>query len=677
MVALTRKLSPQLQRADPPASPRFVYAQVDGRVVRTWHGYLLWFSRSESELVERLIAAGGARGEEVAAPATTPQASPASPPSVGAAAATTTEHNPERFALPLAHWLDPADANYQQRLADLPGLLARGVVRTSTRDGETWVALNIPAPTANSTPCEPTPPAMPTADEHPNPGDTQGEAPKTQLEDGSPRIPLETALTQACPDCLTAAERVAQADVIGAVLRARGGQWLLRSDAVIPPCTHAPARARVTAGTAPTGAAPPATGPGARTTAERPDGSSPRNAPNDSTRHSPPTAAVIHTYSTSWRGGSAEATRSALLDLVDVDRGIIAGIRRGSGLPEEIPVWFAGPNRALSTADPSGLTWRWPGNAMGKGLTDAEAQLSALAEAAERWSGTWQRGDGTDAVRGRDLANGEEVLVPSDVVYMGHPPVAGHARHTDSNGLAAGVTLADAQLQALLEIIERDAISSWWEGEIRADAVPLSGAHSAAGRTNLPGTALALATRIEPDESLLPFLDWLEWLGVRVDLQCLPSTPGTLTLLAVGWLPGTDRWLYGAGTHLDSGIAVRRAVLELVQSTVAALATPSQVAPGRGIPAALHPKSRLADGAARQPSGTAQAGREEVRPVPIPAGPAAGEATDLAGAVTKLATELATQGRRTFTVDVTRPEVGVAVARVVVEGQRGMPLPMR
>ena len=32
---------------------------------------------------------------------------------------------------------------------------------------------------------------------------------------------------------------------------------------------------------------------------------------------------------------------------------------------------------------------------MGKGLTDDEARLSALAEAAERWSGTWQKADAT------------------------------------------------------------------------------------------------------------------------------------------------------------------------------------------------------------------------------------------------------------------------------------------
>ena len=634
----------------PPASPRFGYAQVDGRVVRTWNGYLLWFSRSESELVERLIAAGV---EAVSSQATTPQATPASPSSNDPAEATTPEHNPERFALPLAHWLNPTDASYQQRLADVPGLMARGVLHTSTRDGETWVALNLPALT-------PDPAGIPM---------TPLQRDARPVADLARDAPV-SAPTQTCPTCVTAAERAAQADVIGAVLRARGGQWLLRSDAAVPPCAHSTSLA--TTGTAPT------TAPCAPAEASRSHGGSP--SPTSPTHISQPlaagTAAAFHAYSTSWRGGSAEATRSALLELVDVDRGIIAGIRRGSGLPEEIPVWFAGPNRALSTADPSGLTWRWPGNAMGKGLTDAEAQLSALAEAAERWSGTWQRGDGTDAVRGRDLASGEEVLVPSDMVYMGHPPVAGHARHTDSNGLAAGVTLVDAHLQALLEIIERDAISAWWEGEIRAEAVPLSGAHSAAGRTNLPGTALAWATPTAPDEALLPFLDWLEWLGVRVDLQCLPSTPGTLTLLAVGWLPGTDRWLYGAGTHLDAGIAVRRAVLELVQSTVAALATPSQVAPGRGIPAALHPKSRLADGG-RQPTGPAPAERVAEPPVSIPAGPAAGEATDLAGAVEQLAVALATEGRRTFAVDVTRPEVGVPVTRIVVEAQRGMPLPMR
>lgn len=486
--------------------------------MRSWNGFLLWLTRCESDLVVRLLDASG-------------------------------------YALPIAEWLDPAAPDVDQRVVELPGLLSRGVVRTQTRGGDTWLSLNLPAEVT---------------------GDRRA----------------------GCADC---AERMVQADVLGAVLRSRGGRWLMRRDASAPDCQH--------------------------------HGLTPDR------RLSPGPSETFHAYSTSWRAGSADATRNALLDLVDVDQGIIAGIRRGSGLPDAVPIWFAGPNRALSTADPSGLTWRIPGNAMGKGLTDDEAQLSALAEAAERWSGTWQRGDGTEDVVGLDLATGESVAVPADRVYMGHPPVDGYVRHTDSNGLAAGVSLVDAQLQAFLEIIERDAITAWWEGETRSAPV---------------------AEPLLVDGALAAFVDWLEWLGQEIDVQVLPSIDGTTTVLAVGWLPDTRRWLYGAGTHLDPAIAIRRAVLELVQSTAAALATPKQIAPGQGIPAELYP-----------PSGGSPAFIE------MSESPWLSQPSPHRAAVDYLARVLTEQGRRTYAVDVTRPEVGVPVARVVVEGQTGMPLPMR
>lgn len=534
------------------ASPRFGYAEVGGRVARTWGGYLLWLRASESELVTQLLAA-----------------------------------NSVDYSIPLGGWLRPDRPDYGQRLVDLPGLVARGLVRIVDDSNGQRISLRLP----------------------------QGSGAETT----SGAHPSVTITPSTCEDCALITERVVQADVIGAAMRARGGQWLLRTDARVPACDHSPTEV-------------PRPIASVRVPASKPAGN------QDG----------VYAYSTSWRGGSVESTLQALLELVDVDHGIIAGIRRGSRLPATIPVWFAGPNRALSTADPSGLTWRWPDNAMGKGLTDEEAQLSALAEAAERWSGTWQRSDGTDAVRGRDLVTGEEVLVAAEVVYIGHPPVAGVARHTDSNGLAAGVTLADAQLQALLELIEREALAAWWEGEVGSQPVSLEG-----------------GTRDE----LAPFLDWLTWLGVRIDLRRLGSLGGTLTHLAVGWLPGNHRWLYGAGTHIDEGIATRRAVLELVQSTVAALATPKEVSPSRGIRAELYP----------EPPAGLRAVTGETEPPWLPAtAPAVSSApAGVASAVAGLAQALMAAGHRTLAVDVTRPEVGVPVARVSVDGLRGMPLPMR
>ena len=102
--------------------------------------------------------------------------------------------------------------------------------------------------------------------------------------------------------------------------------------------------------------------------------------------------------------------------------------------------------------------------------------------------------------------------------------------HTDSNGLAAGITLADARLQALLEVVRRDAISRWWHQE-----------------------AMSELLHLPRDDAMAPFQEWLDWLGLRIDLRRLDSLEGTVTLLALGWLPATGRIVYGAGAHIDRG----------------------------------------------------------------------------------------------------------------------------
>lgn len=510
-------------------------------------------------------------------------------------------------SIDVAEWLDPATDALTIRLAVLPGLIARGVVTVTSSDGTSRICLSIP-PDVN--------------------GD--GDGPSRDLSSAPPPAGQDSAR-----------QSVVQADLLGAVVRARGGRWLLRSDPV--PSTSGPGRAAR----------------GRRI--DDPGGE--LNGPP-----APSADRGFFAHSTSWRGGSSDRTVGRLLGLVDVDEGIIAAIRHGSGLPSDIPVWYSGPNRALSTAHPSGLTWRCPGSSMGKGLTHDEARLSALAEAAERWSGTWQESDATphrtgmwlmhegarveafgDSLQraqpwlsGRDLISGSEVWVPAARVLMGHPPVADSVLHTDSNGLAAGITLADARLQALLEVVERDAISRWWHQE-----------------------AMSELLHLPRDDAMAPFQEWLDWLGLRIDLRRLDSLEGTVTLLALGWLPATGRIVYGAGAHIDPRIAYRRAMLELVQSAAAALHTARELSPWAGLAPSPHVTAAAAGTRAHLDLGT----------------PASGEtlrgSEAIASTLTSLAQSLAAAGHRAVAVDVTRPQVGVPVARVVVPGQRGMPAPMR
>jgi YcaO-like protein with predicted kinase domain len=65
---------------------------------------------------------------------------------------------------------------------------------------------------------------------------------------------------------------------------------------------------------------------------------------------------------------------------------------------------------------------------------------------------------------GHDLLNGDDVLVPYEMVHMNYtiPLPDGHGCFTaSSNGLASGNTLIEAISQGICEVIERDAMALW------------------------------------------------------------------------------------------------------------------------------------------------------------------------------------------------------------------------
>ena len=169
--------------------------------------------------------------------------------------------------------------------------------------------------------------------------------------------------------------------------------------------------------------------------------------------------------------------------------------------------------RPVSPAD---LRGQMRGLSGGKGPTEAEARVSAMAEAIERYCGTWrperperqasfEQHGGGDAVRlsdillfsprqyanrrqlnpglshfhripepladdaaigwtdGWSLTNDRPVALPAAPCWYGHPslasaPVCG----ADSNGCAAGDSLEDAVRHGFCELAERDSVALWW-----------------------------------------------------------------------------------------------------------------------------------------------------------------------------------------------------------------------
>lgn len=364
---------------------------------------------------------------------------------------------------------------------------------------------------------------------------------------------------------------------------------------------------------------------------------------------------------------------------IDLDRhvspltGIVASVRpdpRGgvalAGAPVRLHVGDFGFRRtARSLAE---LRRRLRSKAAGTGRTDAEAGRAAAAEAIERVSAEWtgehavrraalldlgpeavppndvmlfstrqvetRAADPGDAVpaplspdeeidwtAARALATGRTRFVPSALVFHGHPDVRFAA--AESTGCAAGRTIEEAVLGALLEAIERDAAAIWWWNRLRAPPV---------------------------DESALcdPFFAeaaaFLRGRGRTLALLDLTTDVGVPVAAAVSADAGPPL-LLGFGAALDAGAAARRAAMEIFQNLV------NGGAPVR--PAPHH---------VPDPSAS--------RPAPPPGMPPLPEDASAAAAVDRVVERLAACGLEALVVDLTRPDVGVPVARVVVPGLR-------
>lgn len=151
----------------------------------------------------------------------------------------------------------------------------------------------------------------------------------------------------------------------------------------------------------------------------------------------------------------------------------------------------------------------------------------------------------TEVVRCEDLVTGNTTLLPAELVLL---PCRGRASSyfgSPSNGLAAGNTLEEASLHALLEILERDAIAM--------------------------NRARNLSARLDSRDLPSPFCEWAAaWRqrGVELIVRYIPNVCG---------LPCFEAHLHdaasldvnltaGTALHFDRTAALSRAICEAVQS---------------------------------------------------------------------------------------------------------------
>ncbi|MEX3011160.1 YcaO-like family protein [Hoeflea sp. TYP-13] len=222
----------------------------------------------------------------------------------------------------------------------------------------------------------------------------------------------------------------------------------------------------------------------------------------------------------------------------------------------------------------------------GKGLSPAEARASALMEAVEIWHAEhFDRrmhfasrrelagahplvdldrlprivdGRFTDSLRmlwvdAIDLMSGTGILVPFEMVHADytHPVQPGHGCFPAStNGLASGNHPLEAICHGICEVVERDALAIWH--------------HAPSGQRKRRGLDLATVD----DKGALAALRMFEKAGLSVGVWDITTDIGVATFLcAAREANDPDGHIgIGSGTHLDRGIALRRALTEAAQT---------------------------------------------------------------------------------------------------------------
>ncbi len=220
----------------------------------------------------------------------------------------------------------------------------------------------------------------------------------------------------------------------------------------------------------------------------------------------------------------------------------------------------------------------------GKGLTEDAARVSAAMEAYETWCAEsvdlplkfasiddlryshrlidldrlpMAGPDGPDPgrpflwIEGTDLMGGGPLWLPFETVHANYaspePPRSG-AWPATTNGLASGNTREEAILHALMEVIERDAVTLW---RLRPDAW---------------GGATAVRPGTVSDPAARGLLDRLEAAGIEVGVWDATSDAGAPCFLALIHDPdGTGAAEIGAGAHPSPAVALVRALTEAVQ----------------------------------------------------------------------------------------------------------------
>jgi ribosomal protein S12 methylthiotransferase accessory factor len=252
--------------------------------------------------------------------------------------------------------------------------------------------------------------------------------------------------------------------------------------------------------------------------------------------------------------------------------------------------------------------------------------------------------------RATRLSDGCEVLLPADLCLR-RPPALQEVKPPFplSTGSAAGTSWDAAALHGMLELIERDAASLWWQGGKRAASIP-------------PGDeaeVMADALLVQLRQGASARRSWL--LDITTDI-------GVPCVAAVSCMTDGFGFAFGLAARPTLKAAARAAVLEMCQGELAHAVVEAKLRE-RG-EAALNARDRIHRRAATMLNADRclllQPGPERTPHLAI--------ATADPGAVLRLIVARLQQfGIEAFGLDLTRPGFAVPVARVIAPGLQPLP----
>jgi bacteriocin biosynthesis cyclodehydratase domain-containing protein len=337
----------------------------------------------------------------------------------------------------------------------------------------------------------------------------------------------------------------------------------------------------------------------------------------------------------------------------------------------------------------------------GKGITEIQAKVSALCESLERYSGVYQGyepgvvsslralgdkaiypnscmlySDGQYRSRAEPNLNGSKYrfvpepfdenrdirwspvwslsrkefrFLPTSYCYFGYTDsLPAHLRYClpCSNGNAAGNTLEEAILQALFELVERDSVGIWWYNRLRRPEVELA--------TFCEPYCNELKEHYQESGRQLWALD------ITTDLQ-IPVFAAISTKL-----DGGGPILLGFGCHLDPRLAMLRALTEMNQMFLTAFSLESNL---------RTPLIAVDEEMTNWMKTVSLTDQPQVVPDPATSRRTAAEyrqwhSRNICDAIYECQSTLESQGLEVLVLDQTRPDIELAVVKVVVPGLR-------